>query len=167
VSHSEITAGDLAVIQHRGNWGYPYRQARHTRTTVGRPRQPSRPRQGATVATIKIPEGGESFLTIGYGSIWVLNKNTGTVARIDPTSNAVTAQIRVAAGSIGGGDIAAGGGYVWARVTDALVAKIDPASNTVVARYGPASGSGSVADDGQAVWISAHNATTTWRLPLS
>ena len=36
--------------------------------------------------------------------------------------------------------------------------------DTVVARYGPPSGSGSVAADEDAVWVSAHDVTTVWRL---
>jgi hypothetical protein len=51
-------------------------------------------------------------------------------------------------------------------VTDVLVAQIDPESNLVVARYGPASGSGGVAADDDAVWISAHDVTTIWRIPI-
>jgi hypothetical protein len=69
-------------------------------------------------------------------------------------------------GSIDGGDIAVGGGYVWARVSDSLVAQIDPATDKVVARFGPPAGSGSVAADEDAVWISAHDMNTVWRLPL-
>ncbi|HEY4991665.1 MAG TPA: hypothetical protein VII33_06225 [Nakamurella sp.] len=134
-----------------------------TRGTVSR----LDPATGATVATIKISSGGEDFLTVGFGSVWVLNNNAGTVARIDPSTNTVTTRIQATNIPIEGGDIAAGGGYVWARVTDALVAKIDPTTNMVIARYGPPSGSGSVAANDQAVWISAHNKTTIWRLHLT
>ena len=66
----------------------------------------------------------------------------------------------------GRGDIAVGGGYVWARISDALIAQIDPATDTVVARYGPATSSGSVDADDQAVWVSDYLAQTVWRLPL-
>jgi virginiamycin B lyase len=106
------------------------------------------------------------FLAVGPDSVWVLNDTAGTVSRIDPTTNQVAATITVSTTAIDGGDIAVGGGYVWARVSDALVAKIDPASNTVVARYGPANGSGSVGADNDAVWISVEQQRTVWRLPL-
>ena len=76
------------------------------------------------------------------------------------------ATIPVGAGSSSGGDIAVGGGYVWVRLSDSLIAQIDPATDTVVARYGPPSSSGSVAADEDAVWLSAHDVTTVWRLPL-
>ena len=76
------------------------------------------------------------------------------------------ATIPVGAGSSSGGDIAVGGGFVWARLSDSLIAHVDPATDTVVARYGPPSGSGSVAADEDAVWVSAHDVTTVWRLPF-
>ena len=59
-----------------------------------------------------------------------------------------------------------GGGSVWVRVSDALIARIDPTTDTVIERYGPPAGSGSVAADADAVWVSAHDINTVWRLPL-
>jgi hypothetical protein len=78
----------------------------------------------------------------------------------------VTATVKVDDGPIDGGDLAIGGGYVWARVSSWLVTKIDPTTARVVARYGPAAGSGSVAADEVAVWVSAHDADLVYRLPL-
>ena len=69
-------------------------------------------------------------------------------------------------GAVDGGDLAVGGGFVWARVSDTLVAKIDPATNSVVARYAPESGSGSVAADTDNAWVSAHDHDVVYRLPL-
>jgi hypothetical protein len=69
-------------------------------------------------------------------------------------------------GQIDGGDIAVGGGSVWARVSSSLVVRIDPGSNVPTAVYGPASGSGSAAADASAAWISAHDVNSVWRLPL-
>ena len=105
------------------------------------------------------------FLAVGEGSVWVLNEDDGTVSRIDPTTDTVIATIPVSSRAVIGGDIAVGGGSVWARVSDQLVSRIDPASDTVVARYGPPSGSGSVAADDEAAWISS-NVGGIWRLPL-
>ncbi len=85
--------------------------------------------------------------------------------RLDPVTNSVVATIPTG-GPIQGGDIAVGGGYVWARITEVLVAQIDPATDTVVARYGPPSASGSVDADDQAVWVSDYIAQAVWRLPL-
>ena len=118
--------------------------------------------------TATIPVGsGPRFLALGEGGVWVLNQTDGTVSRVDPATDEVVATIPVAEGRVTGGDIAVGGGAVWARVSDSLVAEIDPATNTVVHRYGPADGSGSVAADDSAVWISAHDSNSVWRLPRS
>jgi YVTN family beta-propeller protein len=123
------------------------------------------PRTQKTVATVEVGAGAR-FFAVGEAAVWVQNNIDGTVSRIDPATNAVTATIKVDSGVVDGGDLAVGGGFVWARVSDALVAKIDPRTNTVVARYGPAGGSGSVAADGSAVWISAHDIDVVYRLPL-
>jgi len=88
------------------------------------------------------------------------------VSRVDPAKNAIAATIRVSGRPVQGGDIAFGGGSVWARVSDVLIAQIDPATNEVVARFGESWGSGSVAADDEAVWISAHEVLSVWRLPL-
>ena len=110
---------------------------------------------------------GARFFDVGEGAVWVQNNDDATVSRVDPKSNRVVATIRVDEGAVSGGDLAVGGGYVWARVTSALVAKIDPATNTVIARYGPRLGSGSVAADESAAWITAHDADAVYRLPLN
>jgi virginiamycin B lyase len=98
--------------------------------------------------------------------VWVMNQGDATVSHVDPKTNKVVATIKVGSGGIEGGDIAVGGRSVWVRVSDALIARIDPATDTVTERYGPPAGSGSVAADDDAVWVSAHDVHTAWRLPL-
>jgi len=75
-----------------------------------------------------------------------MNASDGSVSRVDPTTNAVTATIKVATKVIDG-DIAAAADAVWVRLVkdDALAVRIDPRSNAVVDRFGPASGSGDIA----------------------
>lgn len=124
------------------------------------------PRTLRTLVTIPVGTGPQ-FLALGIGAVWTLDQDGGTVTRVDlATAKAVTA-VQVDIGAVDGGDIAVGGGFVWARVTDGLVAKIDPRTNTVVAAYGPGAGSGSVAADGSAAWITAHDSDTVFRLPLT
>lgn len=89
----------------------------------------------------------------------------GTDSHVDPNTNAVIATVPVDSGVIDGGDIASGGGSVWARVSDGLVTKIDPEKDVVVSRYGPSSGSGGVAVDAEALWVAAHDVNSVWRLP--
>lgn len=122
------------------------------------------PATGQELAEIDVaPES--IFLAFGEGGVWTMGSATGEVVHVDPVTNSVVATIPTG-GPIQGGDIAVGGGYVWARITEVLVAQIDPATDTVVARYGPPSASGSVDADDQAVWVSDYIAQAVWRLPL-
>jgi len=122
------------------------------------------PTDGSVIATIKA--GREPrFLTVGGDSVWVQNNGDGTVTRIG-ADGAVKATIRVSLSPVDGGDIAFGGGFVWPRISSALVAKLDGTTGELLATYGPASGSGSVAADADAAWISAHDVASVWRLPL-
>ena len=105
------------------------------------------------------------FFDVGEGAVWTLNQGDGTVTRVDPRSGRAT---NIDAGVPGGGgDLAAGGGWVWARGgDDPLLVRIDPATSQVVETYGPPSGSGAVTVGYGAAWVSAHDVTTVWRLPL-
>lgn len=124
------------------------------------------PRTLRTIASIPVGTGPQ-FLALGFGAAWTLDQAAGTVTRVDLARAEGVATVQVDGGAVDGGDIAVGGGFVWARVTDALVAKINPRTNTVVARYGPDAGSGSVAADGSAAWITAHDSDSVFRLPLT
>jgi virginiamycin B lyase len=123
------------------------------------------PATGSVTATAHAASGA-GFLAVGVGGVWVLNGGLATVSRIDPATNTTVADIKVGSEPVNGGDIAIGGGFVWARVSDTLVAQIDPQSNRTIARFGPASGSGSVGADTRALWISIENQTLLWRVPL-
>jgi streptogramin lyase len=104
------------------------------------------------------------FLDVGEGAVWILNQSDGTVTRIDPVNGTTTS---MDAGVVGeGGDLTVGAGSVWARGTDKLLTRIDPGKNAVSERYGPPSGSGAVIINDGTAWISAHDFTTVWRLPL-
>jgi virginiamycin B lyase len=122
------------------------------------------PATGAIVADIKVGRQPQ-FLAVGAGAVWTMDQLDGTVSRIDPLTNAVAATIKLGE-PVHGGDIAVGGGYVWLRGSSTLLFQIDPATNTIVKRYGPSADSGSVAADDDAVWITAHEIQTIWRLPL-
>ena len=56
--------------------------------------------------------------------MWVLGTDPGVVTRVDPDTDVVEATIIVSDGPVIGGDIAVGGDYVWARISDALVAQM-------------------------------------------
>lgn len=105
------------------------------------------------------------FFDVGEGAVWTLNQEDGSVSRIDPGTGKLRATIQAHLPG-GGGDMAVGGGWVWPRASSTLLTRIDPKTNKVVERYGPSSGSGSVTVGPGGVWISAHDVTTVWRLPL-
>jgi len=105
------------------------------------------------------------FLAVGEGGVWTLNQADGSVTRLDPATGEVAATIPAQVAG-GGGDITTGGGSVWLRGAAYLLTEIDPGSNEVATRYGPSSGSGGVIVATDAVWLSAHDVGTVWRLPL-
>ena len=105
------------------------------------------------------------FLAIGDDAVWVMDQGSGSVTRVDRDGK-VVATIKVSDVPIQGGDIAVGGGAVWVRIEQDLVVRIDPRTNAVNARFGPPSGSGSVAADDDALWVTAHDVSSVWRMPL-
>ena len=68
-------------------------------------------------------------LAAGDGAVWVLNGNSDSVTRVDPTIGAVTATIPLGTGSVPE-TIAAGDGAVWiADNGDGTVSRIDPSTD--------------------------------------
>ena len=122
------------------------------------------PADPRSVRSIEVGEGPR-FLAIGEDAVWVMNQADGSVSRVD-AGGSVVATVTVSEEPIQGGDIAVGGGIVWVRIEQDLVAGIDAVTNEVVHRYGPPSGSGSVATDGDVLWVTAHDKSSLWRLPL-
>ena len=104
------------------------------------------------------------FFAVGEGAVWALAQGDGSVTRIDPKTGKTTS---IATEFVGdGGDMTTGGGWVWIRGSGPLVARLDPSTNKVVEKYGPESGSGAAIVGYGAVWVSAHDIDTVWRLPL-
>ena len=122
------------------------------------------PADPTTAKSIKVG-GGPRFLAVGSDAVWVMDQADGSVSRVSAAGD-VVATVPVSKVPIQGGDIAVGGGRVWVRIEQDLVVTVDPATNAVVDRYGPPSGSGSVAVDDDAAWISAHDTSSVYRLPL-
>ena len=90
-------------------------------------RSEDRHRSTATLPlTIGNSEGG---LAAGAGSIWMMTDAKGTLARIDPATNKVVAEIYVAPGSFA---VAFGEGAVWVTSTEKnLVTRVNPHTNVV------------------------------------
>jgi len=103
------------------------------------------------------------FLTVGEGSIWVLNQGDGTIARVDDKTGQRTALI--SAGIPGfGGEIAFGGGAVWATVFDFPITRIDPATNAVTAQW-HGDGGDSIRFGLGTIWLSSYKGAKVMRLP--
>jgi streptogramin lyase len=120
-----------------------------------------------TERVVQTTETGISprFFDVGEGAVWTLNQGDGTVTRVDPWSGRATSIDAGVPG--GGGDLAVGGNWVWARGgDDPLLVRIDPTTNEVAQVYGPPSGSGAVTVAYGAVWVSAHDINAVWRMPL-
>jgi len=85
----------------------------------------------AIAATMKIGIGeSEGSIVAGADSVWIMTDARGTLARIDPATNTVVAEIYVPSGSYG---IAFGEGAVWVTSTaHDSVTRVDPQTNLVV-----------------------------------
>jgi hypothetical protein len=104
------------------------------------------------------------FLTVGAGSVWVLNQGDGTIARVDAETGKRTAVI--AAGIPGlGGEIAFGGGAVWATVFDFPITRIDAETNAVTGQWHGAGGD-SIRVGYGSVWLTSLMGAKVWRLPI-
>ena len=88
------------------------------------------------------------WLAAGYGAVWLSDPPVQLIRRLDPRSGKVVAKIRIP------------------QEPCVLLTRIDRRTNRVVERYGPRSGSGAAIVGFGAVWISAHDILTVWRLPL-
>jgi virginiamycin B lyase len=100
---------------------------------------------------------GELSLADGAGSIWVLTNENGVLSRIDPQTNRVVAQIRVAPRSYAA---AFGFGAVWVSNTGppdeqgfGSVQRIDPVSNQVITTIPVGPAPRFLATGEGAVWI--------------
>lgn len=116
------------------------------------------PPAAQVVATV--PLAGANRFTVAAGSLWVSSyAGSGSVARIDPSTNQVLTRIAVGAG----GDIGFGFGSIWeVDGTDSTISRIDPATNHVAATF-PTRGSGAngLAFSSSNVWVANHNEPAT------
>jgi sugar lactone lactonase YvrE len=127
--------------------------ARHEESVTGPATEPS-----PLVVSARIPVvRGLTDVVSGFGAVWVTG--VGGVARVDPASDEVVAEVDVP-GTGDYGRIAVGEGSVWVTAPDLRpdrsrgnLVRIDPASNEVTATInigGPIQG---LAVGGGAVWV--------------
>jgi virginiamycin B lyase len=86
---------------------------------------------GAVSATIHTAiAGSEGSIAAGADSIWMMTDAKGTLARFDPATNDLVAEIYVAPGSYG---LAFGEDALWVTSTDrGTVTRVDPHTNLIV-----------------------------------
>lgn len=109
-------------------------------------------RGASVVASIPVDDAG-GMPDVGFGSVWVVNGG-GTVSRIDPTTNAVVADIEVGAGAFG---VRTGDGAVWVtNLQDGTLTRIDPATDTVAAVIAVGTLPIGLAVTPGAVWVANH-----------
>ncbi len=86
---------------------------------------------GTVTATLATGVGNsEGSIVTGAESVWIIVDDKGTLARIDPATNAIVAEIYVPSGSYG---LAFGEGALWVTSTaHDSVTRVDPDTNLVV-----------------------------------
>jgi streptogramin lyase len=85
----------------------------------------STPRLLSRIPTGQAPCGGAA----GFGSVWVANDESGTLARIDPRMNRVVRRIRLGRGAC---SVAVGAGAVWATNYErSALLRVDPRTRRV------------------------------------
>jgi virginiamycin B lyase len=100
---------------------------------------------------------------VGADSLWVLSQSDGSVSRIDPATNRVKSVTQ--AGVPGaGGDIAAGGAWVWVAAAGTPLTRIHAASGEMVDQYGNYPGADAIRYGFNSVWISDHAKGDLWRI---
>jgi streptogramin lyase len=104
------------------------------------------------------------FLTVGDGAVWVLNQGDGSISRVDSSTGKLVATI--AAGISGqGGEIAFGGGAVWATVFGFPMTQIDPVTNKVVRQW-VGKGGDSIRCAHDSIWLTFLSDAKVWRLKV-
>ena len=104
---------------------------------------------------VKLPKETEGSIGVGEGSLWALtdddDTDSGTLARIDPFTGAVVANIRVNAGSH---CALVAFGSVWVTSTaGGAVLRVDPRTNTVVAEITVRRAPRFLAASGDSIWV--------------
>src|SRR6266481_2302095 len=120
------------------------------------------PKSHAIIAKINVA-ATPRFTPVSDDSIWVLSQSDGSIARIDPKENRVIATIQAKIPG-GGGDIAYGGGYIWAAASGTPVIRIDPKTNRVLEEYSNYKGADAIRFGLGSVWVSDHGKGDVWRV---
>lgn len=117
----------------------------------------------ALLARVKLPEEPCSGLSSGFGSLWVpLCGERPSLARVDLTTNAVTAILPIGP-ALSEGGITTSSDSVWLVVKNGTLARIDPATNHIRQTIAIPSGSYNPLYADGVVWVTSgeHDLLTT------
>ena len=118
------------------------------------------PRTGAVVNTVPVRRGVQN-LAVGEHAVWVTNRFTPTVTRVDIRTGAKSI-IRVGDGPRG---VDVGAGAVWvANEGDGTVSKIDPVLDRAVAQIDVGLRPRGIAANAHAVWVAGYLASKLARV---
>jgi virginiamycin B lyase len=118
------------------------------------------PRTGAVVKVVEIPRGVQD-MTAGGGAVWITNRASDTVTRLDPATGARDL-VRVGRGPSG---LASGGGALWvANAEESTVQRVDRAARRAEATIGVAGQPRFVAYGGGSVWVTTFATSTLVRV---
>ena len=110
------------------------------------------PRSGAVLKAIGVGNG-PAAIAVGYGGVWVANRDDGTVTRIDAATGVVSDMVRVGGSPVA---VAAGLGAVWVADGDTdTVIRIDPRTRKASRRIALGSAPSALAVAGGSVWAAA------------
>ncbi len=109
------------------------------------------PKANAVTQTTAL-ESRPRFITAEGDSLWILDQG-GFVQAVDGKTGEVTATIETGPMG-GGGDIDAGGGFIWLATQDITLMQIDPKTKTIVARFHNEEVGDGFCFGGGTVWIS-------------
>jgi YVTN family beta-propeller protein len=98
-------------------------------------------------------------------ALWVSQEHADTVARLDPTTAALQARIKVGRNPLASAFIR--GRFFVPNIESNTVSIIDPATNTVVDDVPAGSGPIYVAEAGRAIWVAGFNGGALVRLSPS
>jgi streptogramin lyase len=93
----------------------------------------------STIAIVSNPGPLSSYpesVAVGEGYVWVLNGNTGTVTKVDPSQQTISATIQASSAASGPQAIAVGNGAAWVGNSDGTIIRIDSRTNAVTS-FGP------------------------------
>jgi streptogramin lyase len=120
------------------------------------PLSPATTQPPSPVISAMLLRAGRHRLAFGAGTVWVAN-DSGSVHRVDPVANHISATIQVASEQAGLRGAAVGAGGVWVPVANpGSLARIDAGNNRVVARIPlgrPLRDPVGVATTEDAVWV--------------